>query len=405
MKDVRLDESDLSMVPAMLDLAAAMADRSGHTAAARKYKALEETVKACGGSLPARDALDCIKAFDMTELALQAVVETAPRAEKARKRELYLDCQRYKAVLAAQLDVGYVKIAYRAPKRFSPENKELLDRVIAIVDEYKQQGYRMTLRQLYYQLVSRNVIENVQGNYQKISDLLKDARMTGLVDWNFIEDRVRTPRIHGEFDGPADLLDAAIASYRRPRWLDQEHYVEVWVEKDALSGVLYPITDAYHVRLLVNRGYSSVSAMHDASLRFIEAVQHGKKCVLLYLGDHDPSGEDMVRDIRERLREFWAAVKVVKVALTMEQIEEHQPPPNPAKTTDPRATGYIDLHGDQSWELDALRPDVLEDILRDALDEYVDREKYDAVVATEDGEKVKLEKVKHTFMSAEAGKA
>lgn len=260
----------------------------------------------------------------------------------------------------------------------------------------------MTLRQLYYQLVAAVVFENQQKNYAKLSDLLGQARMAGAVDWDFIEDRIRVPRFPNEFRDMADGLATLASAYRLDRWHAQRNYVEVWVEKDALSGVLEPVTSDYHVRLMVNRGYSSITAMHDASLRLRLASQRlGKECKILYFGDHDPSGEDMVRDVRDRLGELWADVEVTKVALTMDQVRQYDLPPNPAKTTDSRSGyksdgsvregSYVDKHGDESWELDALPPDVLDEMLRGSLEELVDRELFDEVRGMEDEHKAALE--------------
>jgi hypothetical protein len=179
-----------------------------------------------------------------------------------------------------------VKKAYRLPRNLRKETAVLLGQILKVVESYQQQGYRLTLRQLYYQLVVANVFANLQKNYAKLSDLLGEARMTGLCDWDVIEDRIRVPKFPNEWDDINAAMNTLIAVYRRKRWSDQENYVEVWVEKDALSGVLEPITRDYHVHLLVNRGYSSISAMHDSALRFRYWQSEGKICHLLYFGDH-----------------------------------------------------------------------------------------------------------------------
>lgn len=280
-----------------------------------------------------------------------------------------------------------MKFAYRVARAFREDTRLLLKHILKVVELYQGQEYRLTLRQLYYQLVVQNVFANLQKNYAKLSGLLGEARMTGLCDWDVIEDRIRVPRFPNEWSDIEDAMSTLINVYRRKRWLDQENYVEVWVEKDALSGVLEPITHDYHVHLLVNRGYSSISAMHDAALRFKSMERDGKTCFLPYFGDHDPSGEDMVRDIKNRLEEFGCAVEVRKVALTREQVDEHQLPPNPAKTTDPRARGYIEEHGDQSWELDALPPATLNELLTNALDELVDADLFDVQKELENRDK------------------
>lgn len=191
--------------------------------------------------------------------------------------------------------------------KLSPKNKDKLLTINDIIEEYQADNHIMTLRQLYYQLVSRDIIPNKQAEYSKISTLLKEGRLSGVVDWGAIEDRLRTPRIPYCNDSPEEAVEDTIRQYRLDRQEGQDTYLEVWVEKDALSGVLRRITDRYHVRLLVNRGYGSVTAMHDAYERISRQIDMGKDCKILYLGDHDPSGIDMIRDIRERISEMLEA--------------------------------------------------------------------------------------------------
>lgn len=264
---------------------------------------------------------------------------------------------------------------------FRPASLDLIRQCNEIVERYQRQHLRLTLRQLYYQLVSRNVIRNEEKAYKSLGGLVSDARLSGLLDWNAIEDRVRVPRLPTEFDDLDELAKAALASWRLPRWKSQENYVELWVEKDALSGVLRPLASEFHLTMMVNRGYSSQSAMFEAGSRFRE--RSDKNCFLLYLGDHDPSGEDMVRDVRDRLEMFGADVTVEKIALTMEQVEEHDPPPNPAKMSDSRAPGYVERFGNESWEVDALPPDTLQDLIRSRVEDLVDPDAWEIVRARE----------------------
>jgi hypothetical protein len=146
---------------------------------------------------------------------------------------------------------------------------------------------------------------------------------------------------------------------------------------------------------MVNKGYSSSSAMYAAAQRFGDSREDRSvsECVLFYLGDHDPSGEDMVRDIRDRLNTFGESVDVQKLALTMDQIDQYKPPPNPAKTTDARYERYAEQHGNESWEVDALDPTTLQQIIRDAIEGIVDRKKMDAVIEREKNEKQTLREV------------
>ena len=281
--------------------------------------------------------------------------------------------------------------------RMSKANKQRLYIINDIIEEYQTEGYTLTLRQLYYQLVTRDIIPNKQAEYSKLSLLLKEGRMAGLVDWAAIEDRLRKAQTPPSFDSPEEILDAVINQYEKPRMQGQPNYLEVWVEKDALSGVLKRVTEKYHVPLLVNRGYSSASAMYDAFMRFYyRGFQEGKPAKVIYLGDYDPSGLDMIRDISTRVYEFAESFapdldfQVLPIALTLEQIKKFNPPPNPAKTTDPRAKDFIARHGLTSWEVDALRPEVLNKTLDDAILGLIDVEQYKEVVNSEESDKEKL---------------
>jgi hypothetical protein len=280
--------------------------------------------------------------------------------------------------------------------RFSDVARQQVELCDEIIEDYQAQGLRLTLRQLYYQLVRRNVIPNQERSYKNLGSLVSSARLAGLLDWDAIEDRVRRPIIWAEYAGPESFLQREMVYYRRERWADQPYYVELWVEKDALAGVLEPIASAYHVPLMVNRGYSSQSAMYAAAERFKDHPDQMHQ--LLYLGDHDPSGEDMVRDISDRLELFGAECTVEKVALTMSQIRKLKPLPQPAKKTDSRSAHYIEQHGSKSWELDALDPDLLAKMVRAALEAMVDRPLMDRVIVQEKREKEALFKaVKKLF--------
>lgn len=273
--------------------------------------------------------------------------------------------------------------------RLSNSNLEKVSTINQIIEEYSEDGYTLTLRQLYYQLVSRDLIPNCDKEYKKLSNILKEARMGGLVDWSAIEDRIRKPRLPYWVSGIDDALSDTIKQYRLNRMHNQDSYIEVWVEKDALSEVLSRVTRRFHVKIMVNRGYSSASAMYDAAKRFLLYPERHK--YIIYLGDHDPSGLDMVRDIKDRLLEFGCNVTVDNIALTMDQIHELNPPPNPAKVKDPRAGWYIEKFGPISWELDALDPEYLNALLTDALVNYIDIGKFEEVCEQEikDIEKLK----------------
>jgi len=267
-----------------------------------------------------------------------------------------------------------------------PKSIKRLQKIESITDKFESMGFRLSLRQLYYQLLSRKLIENEPREYKNLGSLISKARLAGLMDWDIIEDRGRQPHKHAEWDNIHSIVETAIESYRLPRWSDQRIYIELWCEKDALSSILKPITDELHVTLMVNKGYSLSSAMYEASKRFIDAADAmdvESPCILLYLGDFDPSGEDMVRDIRARLSTFGAIVYVQKLALTQEQIDRYDLPTNNAKRKDSRASEFIKRHGKYSYEVDALRPDVLQSIVRNGIRENMDWNKYTAWIKRE----------------------
>lgn len=262
--------------------------------------------------------------------------------------------------------------------------KDRLEQAIAICNEYWNQGYRLTLRQLYYQMVSRNYIANNEKSYNQIGDIVSKARMAGMIDWSAIADHGREVAEVTAFDSVADVLRAAQHAFKLDHWKGQANHVEVWCEKDALTSVLEPICSEMHVNYLACRGYSSATAMYEASRRFRSVIRQGRKPVVVYAGDHDPSGIDMSRDCTERLSLLSReGVEVERIALNIDQVRRHNLPPNPAKTTDSRAGDYIEQFGRESWELDALDPATLDGMIRDAIESRLDRKTYDGVIEAE----------------------
>lgn len=248
--------------------------------------------------------------------------------------------------------------------RFHSKSLETIDRVNSIVEEYEAQGFELTLRQVYYQLVARGYIPNNERSYKNLGSLINDGRLAGLIDWYAIVDRTRNLRGNSHWENPESVIDSARYSYMLDRWKNQPNYVEVWVEKDALIGIVSQICRELDVPHFSCRGYTSQSEMWSAAQRFIRQ-SHKESRTIIHLGDHDPSGIDMTRDIQERLDMFGADVFVKRVALTMEQIETFNPPPNPTKLTDARASGYIEEYGHECWELDALEPKVITSLIRE----------------------------------------
>lgn len=272
----------------------------------------------------------------------------------------------------------------------------LLESVLGIVSEYTKQRIILTNRQLYYQLVAAGLIPNAVEIYKRLCAFLTDARYAGLIDWKAIEDRGRVPHRNSEWDNVKELVDTAVKAYRLPRWDGQDYYVELFCEKQAMESVFEPVAKQYHITFGTNKGYSSASTMYELAKRIHEQIDLGKSAVILYFGDHDPSGLDMVRDIRERITEFLTKgsnpldemdiddlFRVEHLALKYQQVQQFRPPPNPAKVTDPRAKGYIAEYGRTSWELDALKPEVLIDLAQTGILGFLDFDKYNDVCKKE----------------------
>ncbi|SBW15298.1 hypothetical protein BR10RB9215_C12149 [Brucella sp. 10RB9215] len=263
-------------------------------------------------------------------------------------------------------------------KRFNKSSLIIINQANSIIESYQRQGFQLTLRQLYYQFVSRDLIPNQQKEYKRLGSIINDARLAGLVDWNAIEDRTRNLRGVNTWDNPAHVINAAVNDYREDLWTTQDFRPEVWIEKDALVGVVQPVCRRWRVNYFACRGYTSQSEQYGAGLRFANMRRRRIRPVVFHLGDHDPSGVDMTRDNRERLAMFARHnVQVVRLALNMDQIEEFNPPPNPAKETDSRAAGYIEEYGDSSWELDALEPTVIDRLIEDAILSRLNRGAWD----------------------------
>lgn len=304
------------------------------------------------------------------------------------------------------------RICYQ-PKSFNQEHRQIIGAANSICGEYAAQGLTLTLRQLYYQFVARDLLPNKQSEYKRLGGILADARMAGEMDWDYLIDRTRNLVAPQHWASPADMLAKAAAAYRTDLWAPQHQRVHVWVEKDAAIGVIERTCDLNSVPYFSCRGYTSVSEIWAAAQRIRFDIENGDQVTILHIGDHDPSGLDMSRDIDERLRLFvvkdWLATwgrslprpvsvgavkahmrehmrrhgsaiadsrppwRIKRIALNYGQVERYSPPPNPAKTTDARFRRYADETGlTESWELDALDPVVLQGLIQDEIDQVRD---------------------------------
>ena len=291
------------------------------------------------------------------------------------------------------------KIAYQSDT-FTADGLETIRKAEAICQQYADQGYSLSLRQLYYRLIATDAFpdsrwfykepgtereihdknhanpqstKNVQRNYKWLGDLVSRARVAGMIDWRHLEDRTRGAE-GGDtgWSSPSAAMDTITSAYGITHWDGQDDHVEVWVEKDALTDVISRPASAWDVGYLACKGSPSTSLMHDSAIRLRNKERAGKRTHVIYLGDFDPTGLDIDRDISERLALFGSAATVRRIALTMDQIEDLNPPPSPAKITDARAGAYIDQYGSDCWELDAIEPAALEGLVRAAILEHVD---------------------------------
>lgn len=249
----------------------------------------------------------------------------------------------------------------------------MIDRANDIISEYQADGLTLTLRQLYYQFVSRDLLPNNAKSYDNLGRTVSNARLAGLIDWDAIEDRTRFLRGRTNWPSPAAMIRSRARSYSIDMWENQSTRLEVWIEKDALVGVIERTCLDNDVDYFACRGYVSQSELYEAGKRIASHRDKGQETVVIHMGDHDPSGIDMTRDNEDRLQMFSGDyVEVRRIALNFDQVKAHNPPPNPAKMTDSRVEGYIARFGTSSWELDALEPRILQGLVQNTIDEFKD---------------------------------
>lgn len=277
-------------------------------------------------------------------------------------------------------------------KAFTKPSLQLIDWANGIIAEYTEQGYALTLRQLYYQMVARDLIPNTERSYKRTGKIISDARLAGKIDWDAIEDRTRSLARLSTWSSPGDLIKSAARQYRRDVWEEQPYHIEVWVEKEALASVIARACNPYRVSFFSCRGYVSQSEMYVAAKRLSEKVMSGKYVRVVHLGDHDPSGIDMSRDIKERLEllmheQTVDALEFERIALNYDQIEIYSPPPNFAKLSDSRYGAYKKKFGGDSWELDALEPSVLVEMIQAEITAEIDFDTWEESLSVEQAER------------------
>lgn len=293
----------------------------------------------------------------------------------------------------------YLDIKFKAP------SLAMIDRINSIIGEYQRAGYTLTVRQLYYQLVARGIIENTLRSYKNTASLINDGRIAGLIDWDAIEDRTRDFITRGRWTGGQEILESCAKQFHMDMWDNQLRRVFVIVEKEALVGVLERECRKYDVPLLAARGYPSASVVREfCSEVLLPTIEtYGQDVLILHLGDHDPSGIDMTRDLEDRIKLFTEGshFELRRIALNMDQVEEQRPPPNPAKVTDSRFEGYQRKYGDESWELDALQPDYLAGLVTAHIADEIDDDNWDLKQSEINDIKRRISEVALTFETTE----
>lgn len=264
-------------------------------------------------------------------------------------------------------------------KKFNRQNELLIQFMNHLIADYQNQGYVLTVRQLYYQLVAQAVVENTLQSYKRVAGLINDAKLAGLIDWDAIEDRTREFLVKPHWASGGEIIRTAASSYGEDMWNNQESRVFVIIEKEALVGVLQRVCNTYDVPILAARGYPSGTVLRDfAESHLLPAIHNGQAVRVLHLGDHDPSGIDMTRDLTDRIAMFTYGLvteyDIDRIALTMDQIDEVRPPENPAKSTDSRFASYRREYGTSSWELDALTPQYLNSLVETHIETHIDRD-------------------------------
>lgn len=294
-----------------------------------------------------------------------------------------------------------MKIAY-INYRFHQSSLSIIKWANSIISEYQSEGFDLTLRQLYYQMVARDLIPNTKREYARIGGIISKGRLAGYIDWESIVDRTRTTRSNPHWDNPQGVIAAAQSGYLNDLWKYQAYRPEVWIEKDALTGVISGVCRRLDVPYFSCRGYSSQSAMWRAASRMYTWGKGGQIPIIFHLGDHDPSGIDMTRDIEDRMAVFgigyrWNGFKVERIALNWEQIEEYSPPSNFAKATDSRFASYVREYGTDCWELDALDPRTMVALIEEKVSELIDDDLWEEDYQKQEKGRAQLGQIKENY--------
>ncbi len=283
------------------------------------------------------------------------------------------DCQK----IAEKKNITKENILKKYGKSMKPWRYVFLLLCKKIIDELNSKYGAVTIRQVYYQLVSKGLISNAENSYSNLVAQLTDAREMGIIDYFAFEDRSRyllKPKTISIKTNPKDIVkDAVISSLKPPEidiWENQDYHLELWIEKDALLKLFKKIADKHQLNLYPSRGYSSLTKIHEAKERFKEQIRKGKECIILYFGDLDPSGWNIYEVIQKKFSDL--PVTIERIAVNPDQTEGLIP--MPLKEKDTRIKGFLEeLKLTECYELDALEPELILSLAEKAIDKYFDK--------------------------------
>jgi hypothetical protein len=277
-------------------------------------------------------------------------------------------------------------------KRQRATNAEMAERPAALI-EIVEAGKPMTVRQVFYQATVKDLVEKTEAGYAKVQRALADMRRDGAIPYDWIADNTRWQRKPRTFDSIEDALEQTAQFYRKALWADADADVEIWLEKDALAGVVYPVTGLYDVPLMVARGYASLSFLYNAA----EVIKDLDVPACLYhLGDYDPSGVNAGEKIEATLQEMapYSEIHFKRIAVTQRQIMKWDLPTRPTKSSDTRAKKFGD---EESVELDAIEPNRLRDLVRDVIERHLPPEQLQHLKRVEEIEREELTDILRQF--------
>lgn len=282
-------------------------------------------------------------------------------------------------------------------KKFTGAHKQIIRQANQIIDEYMDLGFSLTLRSLYYQFVARDLMQNDKAAYKRLGAIIDAGRKAGLIDWDAIEDRTRNIRRIPVWETPEDAVQQLRERFKLDPWEEQttKRRIEVWIEKDALVGAIESVCNRYRVPYFSCRGYGSSSELYAAGKRLAYYRRAGYETLVLHLGDHDPSGVQMSEDNQDRIDMYARqSVELRRIALTMDQIRQYNPPPNFAKQTDSRTKWYVEtFKTEDAWELDALSPDVIDKLIESHIKPLINEKEWAATMKREEEHLAVLEEI------------